>query len=57
LTLAVRGQKAFVCPGRSSGILDLVEAQDLTKYHSSIAKAVLHFPRLVPKDHLDFFGR
>jgi len=32
-------------------------AQDLTKYHSSIANVALHLPLLVPEDQLDFGRR
>jgi len=37
-------------------ISDLIAAEDLTKYHSSITNVVLHFPHLVPEHQLDFLG-
>jgi len=39
------------------GFLDPTVAQDLTIHHSSIANVALHFPHLMPEDHLEIFGR
>jgi len=38
---------------RSLRIIDFTAAQDLTKYHSSIANVALHFPHLERKYQLD----